>query len=112
MNRVVITGIGAISPLGNSLRESWAAAKEGLSGITPITRFDVSGIKWKVAGEVKGFVARKYLARKEIIRLYLFLYAVAAAMMPGMRTIKQLPVDSLSHHLLPPPGGMTGIFPT
>jgi len=117
MNRVVITGIGTVSPLGNSLHESWAAAKEGLSGITPITRFDVSGIKWKVAGELKGFVAGKYLARKDIIRLDLFvLYAAAAAMMAAEDAglIKQLPVDSHeSPSLLPSHTkvGMTGVIP-
>ncbi len=82
MNRVVVTGIGAVCPIGNSLTESWAAAKEGLSGIAPITRFDVSGIKWKVAGELKEFDAGKYLTRKEIIRLDPFVhYAVPAAIM-------------------------------
>jgi 3-oxoacyl-[acyl-carrier-protein] synthase II len=82
MNQVVVTGIGAVCPIGNSLTESWAAAKEGLSGIAPITRFDVSGIKWKVAGELKDFDAGKYLTRKEIIRLDPFVhYAVPAAIM-------------------------------
>lgn len=80
MNRVVVTGIGAASPIGNSLKESWTAAKAGLSGIGPITRFDVSGIRWKVAGELKEFDAGKYLTGKEIIRLDPFVhYAVAAA---------------------------------
>ena len=82
MNRVVVTGIGAVCPIGNSLTEAWAAAKQGLSGIAPITRFDISGIKWKVAGELKEFDAGKYLTRKEIIRLDPFVhYAVPAAIM-------------------------------
>ncbi len=82
MKRVVVTGIGAVCPIGNSLKESWAAAKNGLSGIARTTRFDVSGIKWKVAGELKRFDAGKYLTRKEIIRLDPFVhYAVAAACM-------------------------------
>jgi 3-oxoacyl-[acyl-carrier-protein] synthase II len=82
MNRVVVTGIGAVSPLGNSLHKCWEVAKTGLSGIALITRFDISEIKWKVAGELKGFDAQKYLSQKEINRLDPFVhYAVAAAMM-------------------------------
>ena len=82
MNKVVVTGIGAVSPLGDSFYESWEAAKAGLSGIIPITRFDVSDAKWKVAGELKGFDAGKYLSKKEINRLDPFVhYAVAAAVM-------------------------------
>jgi 3-oxoacyl-[acyl-carrier-protein] synthase II len=82
MKRVVVTGIGAVSPLGNSFYESWNAAKAGLSGIGPITRFDTSEIKWKVAGEIKGFDTNRYLSKKEINRLDPFVhYAVAAAAM-------------------------------
>jgi len=82
MKRVVVTGIGAVSPLGNSMAESWEAAKAGISGIAAITRFDVSGVKWKVAGELKDFDATAYLAPKEINRLDPFVsYAVAAAVM-------------------------------
>ncbi len=82
MKRVVVTGIGAITPLGNSFYKSWQAVKLGISGISYITKFDTSGIKWKIAGEVKGFNALKYLSLKEIHRLDLFAhYAIAAAMM-------------------------------
>jgi 3-oxoacyl-[acyl-carrier-protein] synthase II len=82
MNRVVVTGIGAVSPLGNSFNESWEATKAGLSGIAPITKFDVSDVGWKVAGELKGFDSGKYLSLKEINRLDPFVhYAVAAAIM-------------------------------
>jgi 3-oxoacyl-[acyl-carrier-protein] synthase II len=82
MNRVVVTGIGAVSPLGNSFSKSWESTKTGLSGIAPITKFDISDIRWKVAGELKGFDTEKYLFQKEINRLDPFVhYAVAAAMM-------------------------------
>ncbi|MBI5205925.1 MAG: hypothetical protein HZA11_13510 [Nitrospirae bacterium] len=82
MKRVVITGIGAVSPLGNSFEASWEAAKKGVSGIAPVTRFDASGIKWKVAGELKGFDASQYLSQKEISHLDPFVrYAVAASVM-------------------------------
>ncbi|MEW6214128.1 MAG: beta-ketoacyl-ACP synthase II [Nitrospirota bacterium] len=82
MKKVVVTGIGAVSPIGNSFYESWEAAKVGISGIGPITRFDASEMRWNVAGELKGFNAGKYLSQKEINRLDPFVhYAVAAAMM-------------------------------
>jgi len=82
MKRAVITGIGAVSPIGNSFYESWQAAKAGLSGIGPITRFDTSEIRWEVAGEVKGFDTGAFLSPKEINRLDPFVhYAVAAAIM-------------------------------
>jgi len=82
MKRVVITGIGAVSPMGNSLKTSWEALKEGVSGIASLTRFDASGIKWKVAGELKGFDASRYLSQKEISHLDPFVqYAVAASLM-------------------------------
>jgi 3-oxoacyl-[acyl-carrier-protein] synthase II len=82
MKRVVVTGIGAVTPLGNSFVESWNVLKQGISGIAPITRFDASAIKWKVAGEVKGFDAGQYLSQKEISHLDPFIhYAVAAAFM-------------------------------
>jgi 3-oxoacyl-[acyl-carrier-protein] synthase II len=82
MNRVVVTGIGTVSPLGNSFHKCWEVAKTGLSGVALITRFDPSEIKWKVAGELKGFDAQKYLSLKEINRLDPFVhYAVAAAVM-------------------------------
>jgi 3-oxoacyl-[acyl-carrier-protein] synthase II len=82
MNRVVVTGMGAVSPIGNTLYESWTSAKAGISGIAPITRFDASMTPWKMAGEVKGFDAAAYLSLKEITRLDRFVhYAVAAAVM-------------------------------
>lgn len=82
MERVVVTGIGAVSPLGSSFHKSWESAKSGLSGIGEITRFDSSDIRWKVAGEIKGFDAEAFLSRKEIKRLDPFVhYAVAAAAM-------------------------------
>jgi 3-oxoacyl-[acyl-carrier-protein] synthase II len=82
MNRVVVTGIGAVSPLGNTFQESWAAAKKGLTGIGPVTGFDASDIPWQVAGELKHFDPGRYLSGKELKRLDPFAqYAVAAAIM-------------------------------
>jgi len=82
MKRVVVTGIGAVSPIGNSFSESWVNAKSGLSGIQPTTRFDVSGSKWKVAGELKKFDPKRFLSPREINRLDPFVhYAVSAGLM-------------------------------
>jgi 3-oxoacyl-[acyl-carrier-protein] synthase II len=82
VKRVVVTGIGAVSPIGNSFFRSWVNARSGLSGIQPTTRFDVSGSKWKVAGELKKFDAGQFLSLREITRLDPFVhYAVSAALM-------------------------------
>jgi 3-oxoacyl-[acyl-carrier-protein] synthase II len=82
MHRVVVTGIGAVSPIGNSFPGSWNAAKAGICGIAQITRFEASALPWNVAGELKQFDAEQYLARKELPRLDPFVhYAVAAAVM-------------------------------
>lgn len=77
--RVVITGVGAITPLGNTVAETWQAALAGKSGIGPITRFDASGMPTRIAGEVKGFDPTKFIDVKEVKKQDLFSqYAVAA----------------------------------
>ncbi|MBA3071199.1 MAG: hypothetical protein FP829_03400, partial [Nitrospirae bacterium] len=82
MRKVVVTGIGAVSSLGNSFHESWTSVKKGLSGIAPLIRFDVPPMKWKMSGELKGFDAGLYLSQKEITHLDPFIhYAVAASFM-------------------------------
>jgi 3-oxoacyl-[acyl-carrier-protein] synthase II len=82
VKRVAVTGIGAVTPLGNSFNSSWKAANNGVSGIEEITRFDASLLPWSVAGELKGFDAEEYLAPREVGRLDPFVhYAVAAALM-------------------------------
>lgn len=82
MNRVVITGIGALTPLGNTFDESWQALREGLSGISTITRFDIRDLPWQIAGELKDFDPGMFISKKEINKLDPFVqYAVAAASM-------------------------------
>jgi len=81
-NRVVITGIGIISPVGIGKNKFWEALVEGKSGITEITRFDVSSYPTKVAGEVKDFNPFDYIDRKEAKRMDRFAqFAVAAGKM-------------------------------
>ena len=67
--RVVITGIGVMSPMGHTAEESWQSLLNGRSGIGPITQFDATEFPCRIAGEVKGFVAKKYMDFKEARRM-------------------------------------------
>jgi 3-oxoacyl-[acyl-carrier-protein] synthase II len=78
--RVVVTGMGVISPIGNTLDEFWNSLKEGKSGISKIENFDVSEYTTQIAGEVKEFDYSRYLDRKEVKRMDRFTqFAVVAA---------------------------------
>jgi 3-oxoacyl-[acyl-carrier-protein] synthase II len=80
--RVVVTGLGALTPLGNSLSETWEAAIAGQSGIGPITKFDSNSYKTRIAGEIKNFDPLQYVNKQEVRRYDDFiLYALAAAEM-------------------------------
>ncbi len=70
--RVVITGIGAITPVGNTVDEYWDSLKEGKHGFGPITQFDASAYKCKLVGEVKNFVAKDYIDPKSARRMARF----------------------------------------
>lgn len=79
--RVVVTGLGAVTPIGNDVESFWKAVKEGRCGIGQITRFDTADFKAKLAAEVKDFDPGKYLDARAARRLELFSqYAVVAAM--------------------------------
>ena len=78
--RVVVTGLGAITPIGNSTEEFWQGIRAGKVGIGPITRFDTADYKVKLAAEVKAFDAKEYMDVKTARRMEPFAqYAVAAA---------------------------------
>jgi 3-oxoacyl-[acyl-carrier-protein] synthase II len=78
--RVVVTGIGLVSALGIGTKETWAGLLAGQSGVTRITRFDVSGYATQIAAEVKGFDPLAFIEKKEIKKMDLFIqYAIAAA---------------------------------
>ncbi len=80
--RVVITGIGVISPIGTGRESFWNALREGKNGVDKITRFDASGYKTQFAAEVKDFDASQYMDKKEAKRMDRFTrYAVAASKM-------------------------------
>ena len=79
--RVVVTGLGCVSPVGNTVAEAWANLLAGRSGIGQITRFDTSAFACKIAGEVKGFELENYVRAKEARTMDSFIhYGVAAAM--------------------------------
>ena len=78
--RVVITGMGAVTPLGLTVEESWLAVRAGTCGIAPITLYDTSGMKAKLAGEVKGFEPADYMEKREARKMDRFAqFALAAA---------------------------------
>ena len=79
--RVVVTGLGAVTPIGNTVDEFWTGVRTGKTGIGPITRFDAEGYKAQLAAEVKDFNAREHMDAKAARRMELFSqYAVAAAL--------------------------------
>ena len=78
--RVVVTGMGVLSPLGIGVAENWRRLCAGESGIGPITRFDTSEYPTKIAGEVRGFEPTRWIAKKEVRQMDLFIqYAIAGA---------------------------------
>ncbi|MCY0886902.1 MAG: beta-ketoacyl-ACP synthase II [Alicyclobacillaceae bacterium] len=81
MRRVVVTGLGAVTPIGNDVETFWENLLSGKSGIVPIDRFDVSDYPVRIAGQVKGYEPEKYMDKKEVRRIDLYAqYAVGAAM--------------------------------
>ena len=80
MRRVVVTGLGVISPVGNTVEACWNSLKSGVHGIGPITLFDTTDYKTKIAAEVKDFDPRAYMDKTEVLRSDAFSqYGVAAA---------------------------------
>ncbi|MHB9101354.1 MAG: beta-ketoacyl-ACP synthase II [Sulfuricella sp.] len=83
--RVVITGLGIISPVGNTVEQAWSNILAGKSGISRITRFDPSAFSTQIAGEVKGFDVTEYISAKEARRMDIFIHYGLAA---GVQAIK------------------------
>jgi len=80
--RVVVTGVGAVTPLGNTAEETWEAICKGESGIGAITRFDASEFSTRIAAEVKGFIPETYIEKKECKKMDTCIhYAIAASIM-------------------------------
>ena len=91
--RVVITGMGAVTPLGHTVSETWEAARAGVCGIAPITLYDASSQKVSLAAEVKNFDPTKVLDKKEVRRMDRFsqfaMYAAAEAMADSSLDLEQ-----------------------
>lgn len=79
LRRVVVTGIGAVSPLGNTWKETWSAACQAKSGIAPITKFATEGFDTTFAGEVKGFNSDLYVEKKEQKKMDTFIHFALAS---------------------------------
>jgi 3-oxoacyl-[acyl-carrier-protein] synthase II len=88
--RVVVTGLGAVTPLGNSVPDYWRAICEGRSGVGPITRFDPKRLDCRIAAEVKAFEPLKVIEKKELKKLDLFIqYAIVA----GVEAVESAKID-------------------
>ena len=83
--RVVVTGLGIISPVGNTVKEAWANVLAGRSGITRITRFDASQFPSQIAGEVKDFDPANYISTKEVRRFDTFIHFGLAASVDALK---------------------------
>ena len=93
--RVVVTGLGIVCPLGNTVQEAWDKALAGISGITRITRFDPSRLASQIAGEVKNFDLSPYMSPKEARRMDLFIhYGMAAGLQAWRDCALQMTPDN------------------
>ena len=102
--RVVVTGVGMVTPLGTGVKDNWEAACAGKNGIGPITKFDASPFASQIAGEVKDFRSEDFMDRQQIRRFDIFIhYAVASARMAVEDS--RLKIDSNNRHRV---GCLTG----
>ncbi|MBH2022684.1 beta-ketoacyl-ACP synthase II [Neisseria meningitidis] len=112
--RVVITGLGQVSPVGNTVAEAWDTLLAGKSGIGAITRFDASDINSRVAGEVRGFDIGQYISAKEARRMDVFIhYGIAAALQAiadsGLDDVENLDKDRIGVNIGSGIGGLPSI---
>lgn len=113
-NRVVITGMGALTPLGLNLNDTWEGTVNGKSGVGYITLFDASTLETKIAGEVKGFVPTDYFNRKDARHMDRF---TQLAVVAGMQAVEQAGLkiapdnwDSIGIMIGSGIGGLTTLF--
>ncbi|HWQ00307.1 MAG TPA: beta-ketoacyl-ACP synthase II [Vicinamibacterales bacterium] len=100
--RVVVTGVGLVSPLGIGTQANWEALCAGRSGIGPITRFDASDFPCRIAGEVKGFDPLQFVDKKDVKKMDVFIqYAIAAS---------QFAVDDAGLRVTPEIAPRVGVF--
>ncbi len=96
--RVVVTGMGIISPVGNSINEAWDSVCNGRSGIGPITSFDTEGFKTRIAGEIRDFDVEDYMPRKEARKSDKFIHYGMAA---SIQALKDAGLDTDDHGVNP-----------
>ena len=102
MRRVVVTGVGLVSPVGIGTEANWEALCAGRSGVGPITHFDASAFSARIAGEVKGFDPLQFVDKKDVKKMDVFIqYAIAAA---------QFAVDDAKLEVTPETSLRTGVF--
>jgi len=94
-----VTGLGLVSPVGNTVAETWNAIVAGTSGIGPITRFDASALKVRIAGEVKGFDVGAYLTPKEARRMDVFIHYGMAAGIQAFRESGLVVTEENAHRI-------------
>src|SRR4051794_13328438 len=100
--RVVVTGVGLVSPLAIGTQANWDAILEGRSGIGPITRFDASQYSARIAGEVKGFDPLQFVDKKDVKKMDVFIqFALAAS---------QFAVDDAALRVTPEIADQVGVF--
>ena len=92
--RVVITGVGLVTPLGNNTRETWQGLLDGRSGVGPITRFDASQFPTRIAAEVKNFNSAEFVEKKEAKKMDTFIHYALAASELAMRDAGLTPWDN------------------
>jgi 3-oxoacyl-[acyl-carrier-protein] synthase II len=113
MRRVVITGLGLVSPLGIGVDSNWDALVHGRSGIGPITRFDATAFACRIAGEVRGFNAEDWVPKKDVKKMDLFIhYAMAAsemAMKDAAYTVAPSEADRVGVYIGSGIGGLPSI---
>jgi 3-oxoacyl-[acyl-carrier-protein] synthase II len=88
--RVVVTGVGAVTPVGNTARDFWAAVCEGRSGIGPVTHFDPQRLDARIAGEVKGFDPLRFVDKKDVKKMDRFIHFTLAA---GAEAVEDAKID-------------------
>ncbi len=97
--RVVVTGLGLVSPVGNTVAASWNAILAGQNGIGTITRFDATAFKSRIAGEVKGFDVSEYLSPKEARRMDVFIHYGMAAGIQAFRESGLVVTEENAHRI-------------
>jgi len=106
--RVVVTGLGLISPVGNSVPEAWGNLVAGQSGIGPITRFDASGLSCQIAGEVRNFDVSQWVSAKDAKHMDIFIHYGLAAATQAIRDSGIATGDELSEEQAERIGCMVG----